>query len=104
MNRNYRILYSQGVMRVDMSKEHTLKVVMVEPVASLVLNHVVPGRLYVFIFQQSDTTPVTIFNCPQMLNLTPINPQLGSLTVQALLGLRTGELASSMTSSFYRPS
>lgn len=100
MTRNYRILYSEGVMRLDVSREHTLKVVMVEPVASIVLKNVVAGRLYVFLFEQSETTPVTIFNCPQLVNQTTINARRGSVTVQAFVGLPSGQLAASMAASY----
>jgi len=105
MIRSYRILYSESVMRLDVAREHTLKIVMVEPVANIVLKNVVAGRIYVFIFQQAETTaPVTIFNCPQMRNVTAINTQRGSLTIQTFVGLNTGELAASVLPTYFKPS
>ena len=104
MMRNYRILYSESVMRLDVGKDHTIKMVMVEPVASLTLKNIVAGRTYVFLFQQSDSNPTTIFYCPQMLNKVSISPRRGSLTVQAFVGLNAGAMAASMAASYYRTS
>ena len=101
MIRNYKILYSESVMRLDMSREHTLKFIMMEPVASLTFKNVVAGRTYVFLFQQPQTNaPITVFYCPQMLNQSPIYSRRGSLTVQAFVGLRSGELAASMAATY----
>ena len=99
--RNYRIIYSETVMRLDVGEDHTIKLVMVEPVASLTLKNVVAGRKYVFLFQQSERNPtITTFICPQMLNESPINPLRGSLTVQMFLGLTSGQLAASMAAAY----
>lgn len=104
MLRSYRIIYSETVMRLDVGKDHTIKFVMVQPVASLKLTNVVAGRKYVFIFQQSDSKPVTTFICPQLLNEAPINPRHSSITAQMFVGLQTGQLAASMPASNYRVS
>src|SRR5579864_643407 len=96
MTRSYRILYSEPVMRLDVKNDYTVKFMMVQPVASLTLANVVAGRTYVFLFQQSETSPVTTFICPQMLNRAGINPRRKSVTVQAFTGLTTGQLAASM--------
>jgi hypothetical protein len=95
MIRNYRILYSETVMQLDVGKDHTLKIVMVQPVASMTLKNIVAGRTYVFLFQQTDN-PVTTFICPQMLNQAALNSRRSSVTVQAFVGLTTGQLAASM--------
>ena len=98
--RNYRVIYSETVMRLDVGQDHTIKLVMVQPVASLKLTNVVAGRKYVFMFQQSASNPVTTFICPQMLNLASINSHRSSLTVQMFLGLTTGQLASTMPAGY----
>jgi hypothetical protein len=102
MTRNYRVIYSETVMRLDVGDDFTIKIVMVQPVASLTLKNVVAGRKYVLMFQQSDTTPVTTFICPQLLNQTPINPQRGSLTVQQFVGLQTGVMVASAAAGYSR--
>lgn len=104
MTRNYRILYSETVMRLDVGNDHTLKIVMVEPVASLTLKNIVAGRLYVFLFEQSVSQPVTTFFCPQMLNQSAISFKRGSVVVQAFVGLTSGEMAASMAASSFQPS
>jgi len=104
MTRNFRIVYSETVMRLDVGKDHTIKLVMVEPVASLTLKHVVAGRKYVFMFQQSESSAVTTFICPQMLNKAPISSRRDSLTVQMFVGLTTGQMVATMPASNYRPS
>jgi hypothetical protein len=96
MMRSYRVLYSETVMPLDVGHDHTLKIVLVQPVASMTLKNIVAGRTYVFLFQQSEGTPVTTFVCPQMLNQAAINPRRGSVTVQAFTGLNSGQLAASM--------
>jgi hypothetical protein len=104
MKRHYRIVYSETVMRLDLRNDHTLKIVMVEPVASLTLKNVVAGRLYVFLFEQSDTNPTTTFICPQMLNKAPISFKRNTVTGQMFVGLTTGQMAATMPGSNYRPS
>jgi hypothetical protein len=100
MMRNYRVVYSESVMRLDVGRDHTIKVVMVEPVASITLKNIVAGRLYVFMFQQSSVTPTTIFYCPQMLNKSTINLRRGTLTVQTFVGLNSSQMAAAMAASY----
>ena len=103
MKRHYRIIYSETVMRLDLRKDHTIKMVMVEPVASLKLTNIVAGRKYVFMFQQSASNATTTFICPQMLNRAPIDFRRHTLVVQMFVGLTTGQMVSSMPASDFKP-